>query len=757
MKIKFLFLVSVFFIWSCKTKNNIVPKSQIKGLATPVILNLDKTNIVLEDYFLDALKIDSITKNNDYTLKLSKDKKILQVNPKKSTPSISNLRVWTQEKPNDIPLFKSTKTLATITIPDNNYQDVKIKGEFSNWQLKPMILNKDNWIFTTKVPAGNHQYVVVINGKEQPDPTNKNAISNGMGGINSVLKISTNADKKPFIYSGNLNKVKNTFTVKSKQAFTQLYVYYNNFLLQKYDSKKSINELKIQLPKKDSDERSHIRIYVSNEYGRGNDLLIPLKKGKIITNATDLTRSDFHNQIMYFLMVDRFVDGDKNNTRKVKNDSILPKVNYFGGDLQGVLNKINDGYFTKLGINTIWLSPITKNPEGAYGLWKNPLTKFSAYHGYWPVSNTKIDNRFGNEKVFKKLIKQAHKKNINIILDYVANHVHKEHPLFKNHKDWFTDLYLPDGTMNTEKWDEHRLTTWFDTFLPTLDFSKKEVVEKMTDSAAYWVTNYDLDGFRHDATKHIQLDFWRTLTKKIKKRVDRPVFQIGETYGSPELINSYINSGMLNSQFDFNLYDTSVQAFAKKNSNLNDLASALQKSLNYYGNHHLMGNISGNQDRARFISYASGDVKFNEDAKVAGWTRKIQLTDTTAYKKLEMLQAFNLFIPGIPSIYYGDEYGAIGANDPDNRRMMRFKLNKQEKNLKNKVQNLIKPRKNSMALLYGNTKIIPTQNPAILIIERDYFNEKAILVINKSNQNFTYKNIEVSPNSYQMQIFKSPN
>jgi glycosidase len=747
------FLISIITLFSCTTKKEIsIPKSKIKGLASPVYLNFNETNINLKDYFLDVQKIDSISKNKYYFSKLNKDKDFLIIKTKETTPNILNLRVWFDGEPNDIPLYKNDKTPVEISILDNNkkYNEVKIKGEFSNWQLQDLVYSNKKWTYKTTVSKGNHQYVLVIDGKEQPDPTNKNTISNGMGGVNSILKVETNADKIPNIKAAHLKN--NSFTIVSDKPITNIYVYYDNYLFNEFNNQKGKTKFEIKLPK-NGKPRSFIRVYASNKFGRTNDILIPLEKGKIITDPSKLKRTDFHTQIMYFLMVDRFVDGNKKNTRKVKNDSIHPKANYYGGDLQGVLNKIKDGYFSNLGINTIWLSPITKNPEGAYGLWKNPLTKFSAYHGYWPISNTKIDDRFGNEETFKELINQAHKNNINVILDYVANHIHKEHPLYKKHPDWATNLYLPDGTMNTEKWDEHRLTTWFDTFLPTLDFSKNEVIEKMTDSATYWVTKYDLDGFRHDATKHIQLKFWRTLTNKIKNRTNRPIFQIGETYGSPELIRSYINTGMLDSQFDFNLYDASVQAFAKDSSNLKNLADALKKSLKYYGNHHLMGNISGNQDRARFISYASGDVQFDEDAKAAGWTREIKLSDTTAYNKLAMLQAFNLFIPGIPSIYYGDEYGAIGANDPDNRRMMRFKLNKLEKHLKNIVKDLIQKRKNSMALQYGSTKILRSDKN-ILILKRTYFNENAFLIINKSDNVLKFQNNIIPSQGFKIIITK---
>lgn len=126
---------------------------------------------------------------------------------------------------------------------------------------------------------------------------------------------------------------------------------------------------------------------------------------------------------------------------------------------------------------------------------------------------SKIDARFGTADEFKELVKEAHARNMNVLLDFVSNHIHENHPYYKTHPDCATNLYLPDGTLNTEKWDEHRLTTWFDVFLPTLNLEKPEIVDMLTDSAVFWIKEYNLDGFRHDATKHVPELFWRTLTK----------------------------------------------------------------------------------------------------------------------------------------------------------------------------------------------------------------------------------------------------
>lgn len=507
--------------------------------------------------------------------------------------------------------------------------------------------------------------------------------------------------------------------------------------------------------------------FVYNDKTKSDDILVPINNGIIERNIKEhYDKKDPRTMVIYNPMIDRFFDGNTANNRPIKSDSVLSRVDYHGGDIKGLTKKIKEGYFRKLGINTIWISPVVLNPEDAWGQWNKPRTKFSGYHGYWPVSSTLTDPRFCTPAELKEFIDVAHKNNIRVLMDYVAHHIHQNHPLYKQHPDWFTSLYLPDGSKNTEKWDEHRLTTWFDDFLPTFDFSKPEVVEAMSDSAIFWLRNYDIDGFRHDATKHIPNEFWIALTKKIKKEFipqGRNIYQIGETYGSPELIASYLGPQLLDAQFDFNLYDAAVAAFKADKGNFAPLGETLQESKRWYGNHHSMGNITGNQDRARFISLADGAIAENENPKQAGWDRDIQINSEESYKKLQNLAAFMSFIPGVPVIYYGDEIGMPGANDPDSRRDMKFDftadgqagLSSPEKETRAVISQLIGLRTASMALVFGDC-VVEISNSDKLILKRRYFDEEWYFVsINGSEEDFKAQISKLGVKTEEFEMRKS--
>jgi cyclomaltodextrinase / maltogenic alpha-amylase / neopullulanase len=737
----------VAVILSCQkdkifTAEKIISGNAIIGLGTPVDLQYEKTIIYPTDYF--AI-FDSVTK-----IQLPKGLSSL-----KQPTSSSYLLTGNIEKPienisftynnivYDIPIKKNNKINFEFTYKPSNSKVKKIQmaGSINGWNPKATNLINDNGVWKVKLVlnAGNYSYQIVEDGKWMLDANNPDKADNGQGSFNSTFFVGNKNSEKPTIYSKKTES--NIATISSNLKNIEYLVYWQNHLLDSNFITKSENEISIKIPTNAIEiDRSYIRVFAHNGIECSNDILIPLNKDNVITDPLKLNRDDRHTNIMYFPMIDRFVDGDSSINKKIDDVAIQPEANYYGGDLDGVTEKLKSGYFSDLGINTLWLSPINQNPDKAYGLWNKGgrESKFSGYHGYWPISLSKIDYRFGNDSALKMLIDEAHKKNINVLLDYVAHHIHIEHPLFKQKPDWFTSLYLPDGSKNTEKWDEYRLTTWFDDFMPTFNLADQKVADAMTDSAIYWFKKFPIDGFRHDATKHIPENFWRTLTRKLKDQItipeNRNIYQIGETYGNPELIGSYVNSGQLDAQFDFNLYDSAVEAFAKDSTDFKNLKRTFDESLQYYGSHNLMGNISGNQDRTRFISYADGAVKFSEDPKKAGWSRLIKNENPDGYKKLLMLMAFNITIPGIPVIYYGDEIGMPGANDPDNRRMMVFEnLTKNQLNVKNTLSKLTKLRRENMAFMYGETMQLLNDNYTYSFL-RNYFGKTAIIIFNKSKQ-----------------------
>ena len=740
--------VSVFILATgCSKNTTTLEDSKLFGLASPIQLVGDTTVVVIADYFESPLNIDSVV--SDDAIQIAFDTTNLYLLSVSSKP-LSNLTVYAEGIPYAI-LVKGSKTKKhhfDVSIKPN-YVTLKIKGEFNNWnssksELFPSVHGSPYGIVLNLKP-GKYQYKLIADGKEIDDPSNPVTISNGMGGFNNVLEVSgPPKELTPSIVTESFST--NEIVISSVHT-DNIYAYWNNFRI---ETKKEGNNFKLVIPVFARNiNRSHIRIFGYNQDAVSNDLLIPLEKGNVITDAKKLNNNDWHSSIMYFMMVDRFVDGDKSNNHPVNDPAILSKAQYYGGDIQGITQKIKSGYFRDLHINTIWVSPITQNPIDAWGQFHDPETKFSGYHGYWPVTSTTVDFRLGSEADVKEMLSVAHQNGLSVLLDYVANHVHEQHSVYQQHKDWVTPLYLPDGSMNTERWDDHRLTTWFDTFLPTLNLENPKVADFMIDSALFWVTHYDFDGFRHDATKHIPENFWRNLSKKVKlvsKEKEKYIYQIGETYGTHDLINSYISTGMLDAQFDFNMYDKALPVFAKEQASMTQLADALEASLTTYGYHHLMGNITGNQDKPRFMGYADGSLPFDlpgQEYKRIGWKQDITVQDNLAYKKMAMFNAFNMTIPGIPIIYYGDEIGMTGAGDPDNRRMMRFEnLSKEEMALQKEIAKLTTLRKDNMALLYGDFSILEnTENR--LTYKRKYFSNEVTVTLHKDARN---------PWSYDIQV-----
>jgi glycosidase len=417
-----------------------------------------------------------------------------------------------------------------------------------------------------------------------------------------------------------------------------------------------------------------------------------------------------------------------------------------GGDFTGVTQKITGGYFDSLGVNTLWISPVVDNPDEAFKESPAPHRWYTGYHGYWPISENKVEEKFGTFDELKNLIGTAHAHHIKVLLDFVSHHVHQEHPYFKEHRDWFGKLELPDGRLNLRLWDEQRLTTWFESYLPSFDFlHSKKAVDTMSMNAVWWLKNTGADGFRHDAVKHVPNIFWRTLTKKLKSEIGVPegkdIYQIGETFGNYDLVSSYVNNGQLSAQFNFELYNTAQAVFIDPKRSFKDLDIEMNKTLEVYGSLHEMGNIMDSHDKNRFMAYADGAIDLSQWSAIEeGWSNPPEVKNPYSYKKAELYLAYMLTVPGLPVIYYGSEFGMTGLSDPDNRRMMRFgnELNENEKKMLEVVRGIVKVREKNSALRYGDYYTLLADDKFYAFIRSD-FDERVLVVLNKSDdtQNVT--------------------
>ena len=218
---------------------------------------------------------------------------------------------------------------------------------------------------------------------------------------------------------------------------------------------------------------------------------------------------------------------------------------------------------------------------------------------------------------------------------------------------------------------------------------------------------------------------------------DRQMWQIGEPNGSVELIGSYVKTGMIDSQFDFNLYHNSRDVIVDENRSMRTIAATVEESEAAYGSHHTMGNITGNHDKPRFISLAGGDMPlWGIDDKAEGWNREVVVGDMDkGHAGLQLLKAVITTVPGVPCIYQGDEYGVPGANDPDNRDMMTFEgYNDYQMKEYASTQALLKYRRGSMPLMYGDLRTLYVDDEAWVFL-RHYMGDWAVVALNVRGQN----------------------
>jgi glycosidase len=392
---------------------------------------------------------------------------------------------------------------------------------------------------------------------------------------------------------------------------------------------------------------------------------------------------DWRDAILYFVLVDRFADGDPDNDAPL---GLEPAADYQGGDLAGLRQKIEEGYFEGLGVNTLWLSSPLDNADGAGA--GSDGHAYAGYHGYWPTDLDAVESRIGSEADLAAVVEAAHAHGLKVIVDYVMNHVHADSPIYQQHADWFWpndngaggNCVCGDGC----SWDDpdQRKRCWFTGYLPDFDFRNAAARDYSVSNAVGWAVSLGIDGFRLDAVKHIEdswlLDLRSRLTAALAASGDeRRLYLVGETYtGDRALIKYYVSpSTMLDGQFDFPLRAALLSTILRRAGSMQDLVAFLDSNQGYYGAGAVMSTFLGNHDVPRAIHLAEDAPLFGDwdDGKGRAWNDRPGLPGSAnPFQRVAVAYALLMTTPGVPLVYYGDEIGMPGAGDPDNRRFMQW-------------------------------------------------------------------------------------
>ncbi|MFC6346315.1 glycoside hydrolase family 13 protein [Vagococcus carniphilus] len=388
--------------------------------------------------------------------------------------------------------------------------------------------------------------------------------------------------------------------------------------------------------------------------------------------------------VWYQIFPERFANGDKSNDPEgtLPWGSQLPgREDFFGGDLQGVIDHLD--YLVDLGIN---------------GLYFCPIFKASSNHKYDTIDYFDVDPDFGDKALFKKLVEEAHKRGIKVMLDAVFNHMGYYSPQFQDvvkneekskYKDWFHIHSFP-VELGKNGNEEGAKTLSYDTFaftpmMPKLNTANKEVQDYLLDIATYWIKEFNIDAWRLDVANEVDHHFWKRFYEETTA-LDEDFYILGEIWHSSQ---SWLNGDEFHAVMNYAFTETVTNFFVKEAISSTKMASGLYEQLMLYRDqtNQVMFNCLDSHDTARLLHMAG------ENKDVA-----------------KMTLAFTFMQHGSPCIYYGTEIGMTGANDPDCRRCMVWEKENQDLDFLEFTKQLVALRRAEQPILSYGTLTFETLN-----------------------------------------------
>ena len=389
---------------------------------------------------------------------------------------------------------------------------------------------------------------------------------------------------------------------------------------------------------------------------------------EVLPKSTSSTKNQGYtpDDVIYFLIPDRFADGDASNNDPAKSKGLYDRSkgrNYHGGDLQGVINKLP--YLKSLGVTAIWTTPVYDNNDkfDTKEVYEG-VPETTGYHGYGATDMYAVDEHLGDMAKLKEFVKTAQKAGFKVIQDQVANHTGPYHrwaedpptPTWWNGtvKDHLNNNWQKFTAMNpraTYQTQAKNLDGWFVDILPDFNQRDPEVEKYLIQNSLWWLEIGGFDAIRMDTLPHVPRTFWQKWGTAIKK--DFPKVNIlGELLdGDPALV-AYFQTGkkghdgidtQIDTLYDYPLFFAMRSAFGRGES-IRKVSEMLAHDW-LYPNPNVLTTFFGVHDLERFMN--------EKGATIDG---------------LKLAQTLIMTTRGTPLLYYGDEIAMPGGGDPDNRR-----------------------------------------------------------------------------------------
>lgn len=418
-----------------------------------------------------------------------------------------------------------------------------------------------------------------------------------------------------------------------------------------------------------------------------------------VFNAPEWVKST----VWYQIFPERFANGDPSidpeGALEWGSADPTPK-NFFGGDLQGVIDHLD--HLEELGIT---------------GLYFTPIFKAASNHKYDTIDYFEIDPQFGDKATFKKMVKACHARGIRVMLDAVFNHsgffFEPFQDVVKNgeaspYKDWFHVHEFPVQMVPRPNYD----TFAFTPFMPKLNTEHPDVKAYLLKVGTYWVDEFDIDGWRLDVANEVDHAFWREFRQHVRT-IKPDVYILGEIWHDSM---PWLQGDQFDAVMNYRYTSAALDFLAKEKITAQAFAEEMTHVLQSYPEtvNEVAFNLLDSHDTPRVLTHCEGDPK-----------------------KVNLLYVTQMTFPGTPCIYYGDEIGMAGENDPGCRACMIWEEEKQDQAVLAFLKKLIGLRTEHPTLASsGSLQFLPTDSDDLLVYKRE--NKHAsltyIVLLNRSEK-----------------------